>query len=100
MKSDERELSLSWKSASSVDERILGSWLTRCKRNEEGIGVRREFKVTEIKMWWSSGGLSERIESQCNEMARDKWELVEMISSVGMWEFPNYVRLVWSRAME
>ena len=70
------------------------------QRNEESMEARREFKVTEIKLWWSSKGISELIESQCNEMARERWEFVDIVSSLGMLEFPNYVRIVWSRSME
>lgn len=56
-----------------------------------------EYMVTEIKVWFSSKRVSERIEFHVNAVAKDGWELQETISSIGMWEFPNYARFVWRR---
>lgn len=56
-----------------------------------------EFKVTEFKYWFSSKPVSPEMESHLNEMSAEGWSLVEIISSVGLFEFPNYVRYVWKR---
>ena len=56
-----------------------------------------EYRVTEIKMWFRSKPISNNISNHLNEISADGWELVDLISSIGMWEFPNYVRFIWRK---
>jgi hypothetical protein len=56
-----------------------------------------EYMVTEIKQYFTSRRISEKIEFHLNLMARDGWELHETISSIGMLEIPSYARFIWKR---
>ncbi len=56
-----------------------------------------EFKVTEIKMWFGSQPVSARMSKHLNEISEQGWELVNIVSSLGMLEFPNYVRFIWKK---
>ena len=56
-----------------------------------------EYTVTEIKQWFRSKPLSNNISNHLNEISADGWELVDIISSIGMWETPGYVRFIWRK---
>ena len=56
-----------------------------------------EYKVTEIKQWFFSKPLSNKIGNHLNEISEKGWELVDLISSIGLLEFPSYVRFIWRK---
>ena len=56
-----------------------------------------EYKVTEIKQWFFSKPLSNKISNHLNEISETGWELVDLISSIGLLEFPGYVRFIWRK---
>ena len=56
-----------------------------------------EYKVTEIKQWFFSKHLSKKISNHLNEISTKGWELVDLISSIGLLEFPSYVRFIWRK---
>lgn len=56
-----------------------------------------EYKVTEVKQWFCSKPLSNNISNHLNEIGTKGWELVDLISSIGLFEFPCYVRFIWRK---
>lgn len=56
-----------------------------------------EYRVTEIKQWFRSKPLSNRINNHLNEISTSGWELVDLISSIGLLEIPGYVRFIWRK---
>jgi len=56
-----------------------------------------EYRVTEIKQWFSSKRVSNNISNHLNEISANGWELVDLVSSIGLFEFPGYVRFIWRK---
>jgi hypothetical protein len=56
-----------------------------------------EYKVTELKFWALSKPISVKMEEHLNMMSESGWELTNQISTLGLFEFPNYLRFTWVR---
>ena len=56
-----------------------------------------EYRVTEIKQWFRSKPVSNNITNHLNEISANGWELVDLVSSIGLFEFPGYVRFIWRK---
>ena len=56
-----------------------------------------EYIVTEIKQWFRSKPVSNNISNHLNEISANGWELVDLVSSIGLFEFPGYVRFIWQK---
>jgi hypothetical protein len=56
-----------------------------------------EYRVTEIKQWFRSKPVSNNISNHLNEISANGWELVDLVSSIGLFEFPGYVRFIWRK---
>ena len=56
-----------------------------------------EYIVTEIKQWFRSKPVSNNISNHLNEISANGWELVDLVSSIGLLEFPGYVRFIWRK---
>ena len=56
-----------------------------------------EYSVTEIKQWFRSKPVSNNISNHLNEISANGWELVDLVSSIGLFEFPGYVRFIWRK---
>ena len=56
-----------------------------------------EYRVTEIKQWFRSKPVSNNVSNHLNEISANGWELVDLVSSIGLFEFPDYVRFIWRK---
>ena len=56
-----------------------------------------EYRATEIKQWFRSKPVSNNISNHLNEISANGWELVDLVSSIGLFEFPGYVRFIWRK---
>ena len=43
-----------------------------------------EYRVTEIKQWFRSKPVSNNISNHLNEISANGWELVDLVSSIGL----------------
>ena len=56
-----------------------------------------EYRVTEIKQWCRSKPVSNNMSNHLNEISEKGWELVDSVSSIGLFEFPGYIRFIWRK---
>ena len=56
-----------------------------------------EYRVTEIKQWFRSKTVSNNMSNHLNEISANGWELVDLVSSIGVLECPGYVRFIWRK---